>query len=262
MAVIYKENSKIFKGVLIFLIGLAIASMVGIFTLWFKGLGVGYGGTSETWSHFGSFFGGVLGPILSFLSFTAIIYTVYLQSDSNKVQALANKQAAEDRLASEKLAIKSQKDQRDAFQKRIKHEKQQQLLSFFINTFDELEKLGCEATQDLTEKNELGFVTLSYRTNAYAWKAHSTSLVVKRCIDKFDSESAELIHIYATKCSGQVNNFKRNIAISQNALINSTEEINELLEQWKATHCRFENALRVLKNKYFSTWKEESNNGN
>ncbi|ATG78068.1 hypothetical protein [Pseudoalteromonas sp. 1_2015MBL_MicDiv] len=110
MAVIHKKNNKIFKGVLISLIVLAIVPMVIIFTLWFKGLGVGIGGTTgttETWSHFGSFFGGVLGPILSFFSFTAIIYTVYLQSDSNKVQALANKQAAEDRLTSEKLAIKS-----------------------------------------------------------------------------------------------------------------------------------------------------------
>ncbi|WP_165729299.1 hypothetical protein [Pseudoalteromonas sp. 31A1] len=262
MAVIDKKNNKIFKGVLISLIVLAIASMVGIFTLWFKGLGVGSGGTSETWSHFGSFFGGVLGPILSFLSFTAIIYTVYLQSDSNKVQALANKQAAEDRLASEKLAIESQKDQRDAFQKRIKHEKQQQLLSFFINTFDELESLGCEAVQDLTEKNEVGLATLSYRTTSYAWKAHSTSLVLKRYLDKFDSESAEFIHIYATKCSGQINNFKENIEIYRACLNNSAEELARMLSESQETHRRFEDSLQILKDKYISIWEERSNNGN
>ena len=58
MAVIHKKNNKIFKGVLISLIVLAIVPMVIIFTLWFKGLGVGIDGTTETWSHFGSFFGG------------------------------------------------------------------------------------------------------------------------------------------------------------------------------------------------------------
>ncbi|MEI8669594.1 hypothetical protein P4S65_15965 [Pseudoalteromonas sp. B131b] len=261
MAVIHKKNNKIFKGVLISLIVLAIVPMVIIFTLWFKGLGVGIGGTTETWSHFGSFFGGVLGPILSFFSFTAIIYTVYLQSDSNRVQALANKQAAEDRLTSEKLAIKSQKDQRDAFHKRIKHEKQQQLLSFFINTFDELESLGCKALEDFTLKNNLELPTLASNSNSYAWKAHSTSLVLKRCLDKFDSESAELIYIYATKCSGQINGFKRNIGTYQNTLNNSTEEIKEILKEWEATHCRFENSLQIFKNKYFSIWEEESNNG-
>ncbi|ATC82732.1 hypothetical protein [Pseudoalteromonas agarivorans] len=260
MAVIDKKNNTIFKGVLISLIVLAIVSMVVIFTLWFKGLGVGIGGTTETWSHFGSFFGGVLGPILSFFSFTAIICTVYLQSASNIAQASANEQAAKDRLLAEDLAVRYQKEQKIAFLKNIEHEKQQQLLSFFINTFDELESLGCEAVQDLIEKNEFGLATLSYRTSSYAWKAQSTSLVLKRCLDKFDSESAELIHIYATKCSGQINNFKENIETYRACLNNSAEELARMLSESQETHRRFEDSLQILKDKYISIWEEKSNN--
>lgn len=256
MVVKSKKNNKIFKGVLIFLIILAISSMIGIFTLWFKNLGLEIGGTTQTWSHFGSFFGGVLGPILSFFSFTAIICTVYLQSASNTAQASANEQAAKDRLSAEKLSARYQEEQQIAFVKKIEHEKQQHLLSFFINTFDELEKRGFEAGQDLTEHS------LSHRSNAYTWKAHATSHVLKRCINKFDSESAELIHIYATKCSGQVNQFKRDIAAYHNDLINSTEEIKDLLEQWQAIHYRFESSIQVLKNKHFSIWEEQDNNRN
>lgn len=262
MTVIDKQNNKIFKGVLISLIVLAIVSMVVIFTLWFKGLGVGIGGTTETWSHFGSFFGGVLGPILSFFSFTAIICTVYLQSASNTAQASANEQAAKDRLLAEDLAVRYQEEQKIAFLKNIEHEKQQQLLSFFINTFDELESLGCEAVQDLTEKNEFGLATISYRTNSYAWKAHSTSLVLERCLDKFDSESAELIHIYATKCSGQINNFKENIETYRVYLNNSAEELARILNESQETHRRFEDSLQVLKDKHFSIWEQKSNNRN
>ncbi|MGO2167146.1 hypothetical protein, partial [Pseudoalteromonas sp.] len=137
------------KSKLISIVILAIFSIIGVLFLWMFSLGVGFGGTTETWSHFGSFFGGVLGPALAFFSFVGVIFTVYLQSQSNKEQTITNSNAANDRLESVRLQKELQEESKTLFDRKIKHEKQIQLQTLLVKDFDEIEMFGNAAINEI-----------------------------------------------------------------------------------------------------------------
>lgn len=67
------------------------------FSIYRQQFGGGYSPTSGDWSAFGSYIGGVLGPLVSFLTLVAVVRTVYLQRellDAQREEALALKIAA------------------------------------------------------------------------------------------------------------------------------------------------------------------------
>ncbi|WP_394192436.1 hypothetical protein [Pseudoalteromonas atlantica] len=198
------------KRLLFVLILLAAGCILGTFYVWQKGLGVGYGGTTETWAHFGSFFGGVLGPLLSFFSFLGVIYTVYLQSKSNEVQAQANENTATSIESSELASKENLEEQRKQFQEQIEYDRQKQLLDMFLISSNRVDIAGCEAVKDLTTKNEKEESTLSYYYNTYNWRAKVFVIELKRLNSKLDKESAVIITPHLEKVSGQLYNYCKN----------------------------------------------------
>ncbi|WP_105201087.1 hypothetical protein [Pseudoalteromonas sp. T1lg10] len=97
--------------------------------LWSKGLGLGFDGSSETWAHFGSFFGGVVGPVLTSVSILGLVMTVYLQAQNNTHQAQANEQAEASRLKSLGLEMELEKRREQRFkQEAVERDRQNFML--------------------------------------------------------------------------------------------------------------------------------------
>ena len=201
------NNNTSPKELLCTLILLAVGCIVGVYMLWWCGVGVGFGGTTETWSHFGAFFGGVLGPILSFFSFLGIIYTVYLQSKSNKEQAIANKNTAYATESSEKLAKANLEEQKKQFKEQVDYDKQKRLLDTLLGSINEVETSGCDAVLDLINKDSDNYSTLGFYFNTYNWRAKVFCIELNHLHSKLDKESAEIIIPYLEKTSGQLSNY-------------------------------------------------------
>ena len=73
------------KLVITVLIGLLVLSLcAGAFYL-YVGVGKSISGNGADWSDFGGFYGGVLGPILSFVSIILLVYTINQQADANEL---------------------------------------------------------------------------------------------------------------------------------------------------------------------------------
>lgn len=66
--------------VIVFLTGLIVIA-VAVWTFYnYVGIGQSFSADSSDWSDFGSYFGGVVGPIFSFLSIILLVYTIFQQS--------------------------------------------------------------------------------------------------------------------------------------------------------------------------------------
>ncbi len=61
------------------------------------GIGPDLSHTSGEWNNFGTFFGGLLGPILSMLAFFALVYTIFLQEQQLSLARATLKAADEDK---------------------------------------------------------------------------------------------------------------------------------------------------------------------
>ncbi|MBB1456751.1 hypothetical protein [Pseudoalteromonas sp. SG43-5] len=232
------------------LIGIVILAGLLIFAIlfsWVCSLGIGFGGTTETWSHFGSFFGGVLGPILAFFSFIGVIYTVYLQSKSNKEQAIANKNAAYDRLASELLQKEAQVETRKLFEQRVAHEKQVSLQKFLTSSLNDLEHAGCLVMKDINVLS--GQPILGPNYNPYYWKLVSLSNSLEYSIKNIESGYGEVIYIYLASCCSQLYNLSNNIKIKKNTFYNNPAEIDEALKNLDEFEAKLKTTLKGLRDK-------------
>ncbi|MBG9991566.1 MULTISPECIES: hypothetical protein [unclassified Pseudoalteromonas] len=244
------------KWLLIVLIALAFVCIGGVYLLWFKGVGVGYGGTTETWSHFGSFFGGVLGPVLSFFSFIGIIYTVYLQSKSNKEQAKANEHTTEAIKSSEILSKENLEEQRKQFKEQIEYDKQQRLLDFLTKILDELESAGGDVYSDFVPKETSAARKLGPHFNLYSWKLRKTCVVVKRLRDKLDIDSARIVNLLLEAVIGQIEGYINAIEQHKNVFINQSDIPQSLIDLETAKKA-FSRNLEYLNEKY--KLKDENN---
>ena len=239
------------KGLLIVLIALAFMCIGGVYFLWFKGVGVGFGGTTETWSHFGAFFGGVLGPILSFFSFLGVIYTVYLQSKSNKEQAKANEYTAEAIKSSEILSKENLEEQRKQFKEQIEYYKQKRLLDTLLNSIERVEFAGGNAVLDLTNKDSNNYSTLGFYCNTYCWKAKVHGIELKHFHSKLDEESTEIIIPYLEKISGQLRNFyESGLEGKRVHFTNPSEEIVYFIKELKEYESEINTVIQMLKKKF------------
>ncbi|WP_165722327.1 MULTISPECIES: hypothetical protein [unclassified Pseudoalteromonas] len=237
------------KWLLIVLIALAFMCIGGVYFLWFKGVGVGLGGTTETWSHFGAFFGGVLGPILSFFSFLGIIYTVYLQSKSNKEQAKANEHTTEAIKSSEILSKENLEEQRKQFKEQIEYDKQQRLLDFLTKILDELESAGGDVYSDFVPKETSAARKLGPHFNLYSWKLRKTCPAVKRLRDKLGIDSAKLVNLQLEAVIAQIDGFITEIGRSGHHFINP-HDIPECLYVLRNTKAAFNRTYEYLNTKY------------
>ncbi|EOC1775173.1 hypothetical protein ACI1HK_001100 [Vibrio fluvialis] len=78
-----KEESVSMKGIVtVCIIGLMVMiAAVGAFYC-FVGFDQLFSPDASAWSNFGSYFGGVVGPVFSFLSIVLLVYTVFQQSEN------------------------------------------------------------------------------------------------------------------------------------------------------------------------------------
>lgn len=79
------------------LLVVACSGVYAAFTIYRQQFGGGYSPKSDDWSAFGSYMGGVLGPLVSFLTLVAVVRTVYLQREllgAQREEALAFRIAA------------------------------------------------------------------------------------------------------------------------------------------------------------------------
>lgn len=79
---IVESNEDIIKKTLrygIVLTLLFLIAVIVVFSIYLINFHGGLSGNSQDWGAFGSYFGGVLAPIVAFFSTIAIIYTIYLQ---------------------------------------------------------------------------------------------------------------------------------------------------------------------------------------
>lgn len=220
------KNNMSDKSKLISIVILAIFSIIGILFLWMFSLGVGFGGTTETWSHFGSFFGGVLGPVLAFFSFIGVIFTVYLQSKSNEEQIIANSQAALDRLESTRIQKELQEESKTLFDRKIKHEKQIQLQTLLVKDFDEIEVFGNVAINEIVNplKNNLEAF------NTYIGKLHIFAPMIRVAMENVDIDYEEILYLYSRRCLSQINKIQR-LLISRDDRIKDAEYFNRDIQK-------------------------------
>ncbi|MGO2010962.1 hypothetical protein [Pseudoalteromonas sp.] len=220
------------KSKLISIVILAIFSIIGVLFLWMFSLGVGFGGTTETWSHFGSFFGGVLGPALAFFSFVGVIFTVYLQSQSNKEQTITNSNAANDRLESVRLQKELQEESKTLFDRKIKHEKQIQLQTLLVKDFDEIEMFGNAAINEIVNPDRDNWEAF----NTYVGKIYVFAPMIRMAMKKVDNDYEEILYLYSRRCLGQINKLKH-LLISSDLQLEDIEHFN----------CDIQNAYNNIK---------------
>lgn len=244
------SNSKTSPtGLLITLIFLSVLCIAGVYFLWSCGVGVGFGGTTETWSHFGSFFGGVLGPILSFFSFLGIIYTVYLQSKSNKEQALANEHTVTAIKLSEEMSKENLVEQRKQFKKQHEYDQQKRLFDMLLNSINRLEIAGENAVLDLTTKvdDDKSLSTLGPNYNTYNWRAKTFVIALDKFTSQLNKESAEIIILYFQKLSGQLHNFSGALQNASVLFTNPPPHIERAVSELKSYEDKIDKSIKVLK---------------
>ena len=94
------NHLKVFKSFFSLWFMLMLMACAGVcvaFYIYRDQFGGGYSSEPDNWSAFGSYMGGVLGPLVSLLTLIAVIRTVYLQRellDAQREEALALKVAA------------------------------------------------------------------------------------------------------------------------------------------------------------------------
>jgi uncharacterized membrane protein len=216
------------------------------FFIWSSSLGIGFSGTTETWSHFGSYFGGIAGPILSFLNLIIIIITLRQQKKSNNDQAEANQSAAQDRLKSDELKKQNYEHQKILFNEKIEHEKQKNTLNAFIKMLEELETLGMKSILDFHGAS----ATLGRYTNPYAWKASSTCVTLRKYQNKFDNNSAEIIYLYVNICRNQISAYTTSLLNHLEIFNNPIEEIENIASNLTSSKITFDKVLKHLEDNY------------
>jgi|10_taG_2_1085330.scaffolds.fasta_scaffold01006_16 uncharacterized membrane protein len=72
------------KLIIIALIGLLALSICAGAFYFYVGIGKDISPNGADWSDFGGFYGGVVGPILSFISIILLVYTINQQSEANE----------------------------------------------------------------------------------------------------------------------------------------------------------------------------------
>ncbi|TMP07564.1 hypothetical protein CWC11_06295 [Pseudoalteromonas sp. S3178] len=90
--------------------------------LWSENFGLGHGGTTETWSHFGAFFSGIVSPLLALLSLIGVLITIRTQGESNKQQAYSNQRAEDNRKHANELQIRVEEKRQENFEVSLQNE--------------------------------------------------------------------------------------------------------------------------------------------
>lgn len=73
-----------YKSIIIFSVIFIITAFLVYICRFFYGLNYVLSPNVEDWAHFGTYFSGLLGPVLSFLSIILLVRSIDMQVDANK----------------------------------------------------------------------------------------------------------------------------------------------------------------------------------
>lgn len=144
-------SAKIFVGVA----ALAAISVAAVPLFYRHYLGSDVSHQSSEWNNFGTFVGGVLGPVLSMLAFFALIYTIFLQEQQLSLARATLKAADEDKELTRKqleAAIETQRQTSDALTQQNRATSATSSHAIFLETL----KLHHSIIESLTYKNWTG----------------------------------------------------------------------------------------------------------
>lgn len=137
-----------------------IVSVFGVYSISFKDFS--FISDTEKFGQFGDFIGGTLNPILAFLSFMALLYTIKIQMDELKLSR-EELEATREELKGSRIAQQEQSES-------LKLQNQATKLQMFENTFFQLLNLFIENKKEIV-----------YGTDAYSNKA------IKKYMNSFKS---------------------------------------------------------------------------
>lgn len=144
---------RLFKW-LVWIFGIATGLIGLVLTFYFMEFNNGFSNESSDWGTFGDFIGGTLNPILSFLSLTALLLTIVLQS---KELESTRKELERSASAQEKTEI--------ALNKQSETQAKQQFENTFFSLLDQhnkaLEKISTPTGKYTEGRSELDIVRLS-----------------------------------------------------------------------------------------------------
>ncbi|MBA1321223.1 hypothetical protein [Pseudomonas plecoglossicida] len=82
-----EKINRYFVNFWFFAISLVVVSVVLAIYLYRLNIGVEFSRNPNDWSGFGSYFGGIIGPVVSFVTLLAVLKTVYLQREMLRAQS-------------------------------------------------------------------------------------------------------------------------------------------------------------------------------
>ncbi|MEI4551112.1 hypothetical protein [Pseudoalteromonas spongiae] len=131
------EERSVTKGAII-IAALSIGGIVGAY-LW--RFGIGLDGTMENWAHFGDFFGGSLGPILTFLTMVVAMATLVSQAINSSKSTKAQEEINETYRKTVELLAEHNKKQIQVDEKRLKNEIARECLLIQSAQVEDLKKI-------------------------------------------------------------------------------------------------------------------------
>jgi len=158
-----KENKKKLPWVLISFGLFALFCIVSIFG-YYKIIFWNFTITADTedFGQFGDFIGGTLNPILAFLSFMALLYTIKIQTDELKLSR-EELEATRSELKESRIAQQEQSES-------LKLQNEATKLQMFENTFFQLLEEHNQLLNIILENNNKSFVRFSYIISDDIWE--------------------------------------------------------------------------------------------
>lgn len=114
---------------------------------------LGLSNNQELWGQFGDFIGGTLNPILAFLSFMALLYTIKIQTEELGLSRKELKETKEE-LKESRIAQQEQSES-------LKLQNQATKLQMFENTFFKLVELFIKTKESLSFGNSSSYAAFN-----------------------------------------------------------------------------------------------------
>jgi hypothetical protein len=155
-----------------------------VFGFYFSKFGsLGLSNNQELWGQFGDFVGGTLNPILAFLSFMALLYTIKIQMDELKLSR-EELEATREELKGSRIAQQEQSES-------LKLQNEATKLQIFESTFFQLISVFIELKRDITSNKKErvnGLVGKDFKSDSVIITLNSIETIssfVKEINDKY-----------------------------------------------------------------------------
>ncbi|OUS74146.1 hypothetical protein B5G52_02020 [Pseudoalteromonas sp. A601] len=214
---------------MIFLLALPLAPVVILITLYDIGPGISIVENPSSWGSFGSFFGGVLGPLLAYFSLIGVGFTLSEQSRSNKISDKSRKDSLELSLQVENMKSARLKDTQ-------MYDDQNQAFNLALKEFDFINEAGNSAFQSISQNHILGA-----ENDRFLWQLDSFSSVFSSItILIYCKKKLEVLMGYKEKVIAQMKLYKHNLEVKSiqktlhyNNCVETIAELNRLIKKFE-----------------------------